>query len=121
MTESDGIAELFEHTLQVGTGIVTEHARGMIDRRTAAARAQTSESTANAQRMHAKTAALDDRSSGTNPPQAMSEAEQQTADVAAVSNAHAVADVVKDGPRRAPTARRSRGGSDQGVERDRGR
>lgn len=110
--ESDGIHEIFEHTLQVGTGILNEHGRGIAERRAAAAREQA----ANTRHSTAITAAQT-RAAGADLDGELAQAAQITA----LSNARPVADAVASGPRRAPTARRSRGGPEAGVERERGR
>lgn len=110
--ESDGIHEIFEHTLQVGTGILTEHGRGLADRRAAAAREQAASGRQQAAITNAQAAA------GRTP---LASDLAEVAQITVLSNARPVADAVTNGPQRAPAARRSRAGHQQAVERERGR
>jgi hypothetical protein len=108
--ESDGIHEMFEHTLQVGTGILTEHARGFADRRASAAREQ-------AATLNAQTAVAQATTAKAELDPELAEA----ARVTELSNARPVADAVLNGPGRAPRARRSRGTEDRSAEQTQGR
>jgi hypothetical protein len=110
--ESDGIHEIFEHTLQVGTGILNEHGRGIAERRAAAAREQAAVA-------HRSTAITDAQAAAGRT--ALGGELAEAVEIAVLSNARPVADAVASGPHRAPTARRSRGGPEAGVERERGR
>jgi hypothetical protein len=109
--ESDGIHEMFEHTLQVGTGILTEHARGAADRRAAAAREQAATLNAQTAVTQTTTAKRDDL----DPELA------EAARVTELSNARPVAEAVLNGPGKAPRARRSRGTEDRSAEQAQGR
>jgi hypothetical protein len=112
MMESDGIHEIFEHTLQVGTGILNEHGRGMAERRAAAAREQ-------AALAHRGTVIADAQAAAGRTELGNDLAE--AAEITALSNARPVADAVANPPWRSPTARRGRGAGQPGVERERGR
>jgi hypothetical protein len=110
--ENDGIHEIFEHTLQVATGILNEHGRGIADRRAAAARQQA--------------ASLRQGTAITDAQAAAGRAElngelAQAAEIVGLSNARPVTDGLANGPRRAPAARRARAGHQPAVERERGR
>lgn len=110
--ESDGISEIFEHTLQVATGILNEHGRGIADRRAAAAREQ-------AARLRQGTAITDAQATAGHTE--LSGELAQVVEIAGLSNARPVIDAVANGPRRAPAARRARAGRQPAVERERGR
>jgi uncharacterized protein with beta-barrel porin domain len=110
--ESDGISEIFEHTLQVATGILNEHGRGIADRRAAAAREQ-------ATRLRQGTAITDAQATASHAE--LSGELAQVAQIAGLSNARPVTDAVANGPRGAPAARRARAGRQPAVERERGR
>lgn len=108
--ESDGINEIFEHTLHVGTGVLTEHARAAI----AAApgvRAQTTQTEQSTQRTLATVQAI----VSTLSPQ-----EAQAADIGRISNARPVDDALH-APSQAPTARRAVLDAGRQIERDLGR
>ncbi len=110
--ESDGIHEIFEHTLQVGTGILNEHGRGIADRRAAAAREQ-------AARLRQETAISDAQAAAGRTE--LSGELAEVAQIAGLSNARPVIDAVTNGPQHPPAARHSRAGLHQAMERERGR
>jgi hypothetical protein len=112
MSENDGIHEVFEQTLQVGTGILTEHARGAVEQRAAAARAQTSAVQASTTIGDQQLAAVEKTLVG------------DLADVVKVAGLGSplpVAEAVLHAPKRAPQARRARGSAQPAMEREQGR
>jgi hypothetical protein len=112
MSENDGIHEIFEQTLQVGTGILTEHARGAVDRRAAAARAQTSAQQGSKTIGDQQLAAVEKTLVGDLA---------DVVKVAGLGSALPVAEAVLHGPERAPQARRVRGSAQPAIEREQGR
>jgi hypothetical protein len=112
MNENDGIHEIFEHTLQVGTGILTEHARGAAERRATAARAQTSAVQGSTTIGDQQLAAVEKTLVGDLA---------DVVKVASLGSALPVAEAVMRAPGRAPQARRTRGSAQSAIEREQGR
>ena len=112
MSENDGIHEIVEQTLHVGTGILTEHAGGLADRRAAAARAQTSA-------LQASTTIGDQQLAAVEKTLVGDLADVVT--VAGLGSALPVAEAVLRAPERAPQARRARGNAEPAVEREQSR
>ena len=112
MSENDGIHEVFEHTLQVGTGILTEHARGAVERRAAAARAQSTAVQASTTVGGQQLAAVEKR---------LGADLAEVVKVAGLSSALPVAEAVLRAPDRAPQARRARGDAEPTIQREQSR
>jgi hypothetical protein len=112
VNENDGLNEIFEHTLQVGTGILTEHARGAVEQRAAVARAQTSALQGNTTIGNQQLAAVEKTLVGDLA---------DVVKVASLGSALPVADAVAQPPGRAPQARRARGNAQPTMEREQGR
>ena len=112
MSENDGIHEIVEQTLHVGTGILTEHARGLADRRAVAARAETSA-------LQASTKIGDQQLAAVEKTLVGDLADVVT--VAGLGSALPVAEAVLRAPERAPQARRARGNAGATVEREQSR
>jgi hypothetical protein len=112
MSENDGIHEIVEQTLHVGTGILTEHARGLADRRAAAARAETSA-------LQASTKIGDQQLAAVEKTLVGDLADVVT--VAGLGSALPVAEAVLRAPERAPQARRARGNAEATIEREQSR
>jgi hypothetical protein len=112
MSDNDGIHEIFEHTLQVGTGILTEHARGAVERRAAAARAQSPELGASTTVAGQQLAAVE-KTLGADLAEVVK--------VAGLSSALPVAEAVLRAPTRAPEARRARGEAEPTIQREQSR
>ena len=113
MSENDGIHEIVEQTLHVGTGILTEHARGLADRRAMAARAETSALQASTKIGDQQVAAVVEKTLVGDLADVVT--------VAGLGSALPVAEAVLRAPERAPQARRARGNAEPTIEREQSR
>jgi hypothetical protein len=110
--ENDGIHEVLEHTIHVGTGILNDHLRAAADRRAIEARQQTAALNATTQVADAQHATLKN---------GLGAELQEVAKLVGLSNALPAAAAVLSTPSRGSSSRRPGFASEQPLERERGR